>query len=83
MDVCQTLKVKSDNPEHDGGFVVINAADFNPDEHERFADDGAEDEGGDTIKSLREKLTAAGVQIPRNTNKAGLQALLQAWEMTQ
>jgi hypothetical protein len=35
-ETCETVKVKSDNPEHEAGFIEINAHDFVEGVHELF-----------------------------------------------
>ena len=39
MSHPETVRIVSDNPAHAGGFVVINAADFDPQKHVLFEDD--------------------------------------------
>jgi hypothetical protein len=54
------------------GFVIINEADFDADQHELF--DAPQKPLG--IAALREALTAAGVAFDPDAKKADLQALL-------
>lgn len=69
----ETVKVKPWGADQ-GDFVLINKADFNPEEHELLEDSG----GGSKKADLQAQLTAKGIDFPSNATKADLQALLDA-----
>lgn len=73
----ETINVKPWGKDQ-GGFVVINKADFDPKVHELL--DSEEPEGAKkaSVAELREALTAKGIAIPEGAKKADLQALLDA-----
>lgn len=68
-----TIRIKSTDEASQGPFVIIDAANFDPDLHERFDPEPAKARG---IASLREGLTARGIAFDADAKKADLQALL-------
>lgn len=73
-----TVKVKTDAPDNEHGFYVINEADFDPEVHELF--DAEKQDETDPAKmgvpELKAALTAAGIAFEPNAKKADLVALL-------
>ena len=69
-----TIRVMPTDPAQ-GDFVVINVADFDPEQHERFDPIPAKALG---IVGLRAELTARGIAFDADAKKADLQALLDA-----
>ena len=35
-DTCPVVRIVSDNPAHEGGFIEINASDFDPAKHVKY-----------------------------------------------
>lgn len=68
-----TVRIR--HPDVPGG-VLINARDFDPEKHERFAGDDRDGLEGCTVAQLRAKCEAAGLDIPAGAKKADLLALL-------
>jgi hypothetical protein len=78
-ETCPTVKIKTDAPENEAGYIVINESDFDETIHELF---DAIDSNGDKVRTrigdLREALTARGVSFDPRAKKPDLQALLDA-----
>lgn len=79
-ETCETVKVKTDSPDNDQGFYLINKDDFQEGVHELFEPEDKDPEGAKKlgIAELREALTAKGVAFPEGAKKAELQALFDA-----
>jgi hypothetical protein len=69
----ETIRIKSTDEASQGPFVVIDAANFDPDLHERFDPEPTKPLG---IAALRDALTAKGIAFDADAKKADLQALL-------
>lgn len=69
-----TMRIKATSLEQ-GEFVIINEADFDPEQHERF-DPVPEKALG--IAGIRAELTARGIEFDQAASKKELQALLDA-----
>jgi hypothetical protein len=74
-----TLRIKATDPEQ-GEFVIINEADFDPEQHERF---DAVPEKALGIAGLRAELTARGIEFDVDAKKADLKALLESADAQQ
>lgn len=70
-----TVKVKTDAPDNEHGFYVINEADFDPTVHELF-EEGDSGVSKMTVAELKDALTAKGIAFPDNAKKTDLVALL-------
>lgn len=57
----ETVRIKSNNPSHTDGYIVINKADFDPETQELHADDAAMAEA----MKAAEALTAAPTKKAR------------------
>lgn len=67
METCETIRIVG----RETPYIVINKEDFNPAKHEVFRD-ASDQFSGMTNAQLKAHLTAEGVEIPHNANKATL-----------
>lgn len=77
-ETCATVKVKTNAPDNEQGYYVINEADFIEGEHELFEDDDTASEGFMTVAAIRAALTERGVEFDPKAKKPVLAALLKA-----
>ena len=75
---CATIKIKSDDDQHVGGFIVINESDFDPDVYELFEGESLASAKPMGIAQMREMLTAKGVLFDPAAKKSDLVALIDA-----